>query len=63
MRIGSQAWYDAHPDAPSRVDLAEDAAFEREARARGYQPPPVTGAFADALAQAKENAKAASREQ
>lgn len=55
MRIGSQDWYDVHPDAPDRVDLAEDAAFEREARLRGWTPPEVTGSWAAALAQAKAN--------
>lgn len=64
MRIGSAEWYEAHPDAPTPGEAEEDLQFEREARRRGWntEPPPVTGKWAEALEQSRQNAMKASRE-
>lgn len=62
MRIGSQEWYEAHPDAPTPGEAEEDLAFEREARRRGWRPTRTTGSFAEALEQAWQNAQEANRD-
>ena len=41
--IGSQAWYDVHPDAPSRAEAERDAAEDR-ATTREHTPGPLTDA-------------------
>lgn len=65
MRIGSQDWYDMHPDAPTRAELADEAREDYEARRAGFDPdpPPPSGDWAKALEQSRQNAMAASREQ
>lgn len=65
MRIGSQDWYDMHPDAPTPGDLGDEREFERNAKRHGWniEPPPVTGEWARALERSRQNAMAASREQ
>ena len=43
-RIGSQAWHDAHPEAPTPAELARDAAEDR-----GRRDDDVTGPLVDAV--------------
>ncbi len=43
-RIGSQAWYDVHPEAPSRAEAERDAAEDR-----GRRDEHTTGPLTDAV--------------